>query len=122
MRSYIEERNGGMYVGASRVTLESIIYAFWQGESPEAIRTGFPSLTLEQIYGVITEYLANRVPFDECLEAVAMNLEITTRDYRDAHARWWRRTPKTFARFLPNRRDTRTQASSDLEARLTPIP
>ena len=64
MRSYIEERNGGMYVSASRVTLESIIYAFREGESPEAIRTSFPSLTLEQIYGAITEYLANREQLD----------------------------------------------------------
>ncbi len=64
MHSYIEERNGGMYVSSSRVTLESIIYAFRQGESPEGIRTSFPSLTLEQIYAAITEYLANREQLD----------------------------------------------------------
>jgi len=62
--TYIEERNGAMYVTASRVTLESIIYAVRRGESPEAIRTSFPSLTLEQIYGAITEYLANREQLD----------------------------------------------------------
>lgn len=64
MHSYIEERNGGKYVSASRVTLESIIYAFRQGVSPEAIRSSYPSLTLEQIYGAITEYLGNREHLD----------------------------------------------------------
>ncbi len=56
---YVEQRNGGYYVAGTRVSLDSIVYAFKDGESPETIRHNFPSLTLEQVYGAITFYLAH---------------------------------------------------------------
>ena len=59
-REYVEERNGGYYVAGTRVSLDSIVYAFRRGDSPESIRQSFPSLSLEQIYGAITYYLANK--------------------------------------------------------------
>ena len=57
---YVEQRNGGYYVKGTRVSLDSIVYSFKDGESPETIRQNFPSLTLEQVYGAITFYLAHR--------------------------------------------------------------
>ena len=56
---YVEQRNGGFYVAGTRVSLDSIVYSFKAGESPETIRQNFPSLTLEQVYGAITFYLAH---------------------------------------------------------------
>lgn len=56
---YIEQRNGGFYVGGTRVSLDSIVYSFKAGDSPETIRQNFSSLTLEQVYGAITFYLAH---------------------------------------------------------------
>jgi len=38
---YIEEREGGYYVTGKRVSLDSIVYAFREGESPEAIQQKF---------------------------------------------------------------------------------
>ena len=57
---YVEQRNGGYYVVGTRVSLDSIVYAFKGGEPPEAIRQNFPSLTLEQVYGAIAFYLGHQ--------------------------------------------------------------
>jgi hypothetical protein len=46
------------------VSLDSIVYSFNDGDSPETIRYNFPSLTLEQVYGAITFYLAHRGDVD----------------------------------------------------------
>jgi uncharacterized protein (DUF433 family) len=66
-REYVDQRNGGYYVAGTRVTLESVAYAFRDGESPEMIRQDFPALSLEQIYGAITYYLANKSAVDAYL-------------------------------------------------------
>jgi uncharacterized protein (DUF433 family) len=56
---YVEQRNGGFYVAGTRVSLDSIVYSFRAGDSPETIRQNFSSLSLEQVYGAITFYLAH---------------------------------------------------------------
>lgn len=56
---FIERRNGGLYVAGSRISLATVIYSFQDGESPETIQRGFPSLTLGQVYGAIAYYLNN---------------------------------------------------------------
>jgi uncharacterized protein (DUF433 family) len=58
-REYIEQRNGGFYVAGTRVSLDSIVYSFKAGDSPETTRQNFSSLTLEQVYGAIAFYLAH---------------------------------------------------------------
>jgi uncharacterized protein (DUF433 family) len=67
-QEYIERRNGGYYFVGSRVSLDSVVYQFLQGESPEAIAQAFPSLSLEWVYGGITFYLAHRAEIDAYLE------------------------------------------------------
>ena len=61
---YVEERNGGLYIAGTRVSLDSIVYSFKAGDSPETIRQNFASLTLEQVYGAITFYLAHEQEVD----------------------------------------------------------
>src|SRR5580693_9259846 len=61
---YIEQRSGGFYVADTRVSLDSIVYSFKAGDSPETIRQNFPSLTLEQVYGAIAFYLAHEQEVD----------------------------------------------------------
>jgi uncharacterized protein (DUF433 family) len=65
---YIDQRNGGLYVAGSRVSLDSVVYAFLRGESPEGIVYSFPSLNLRQVYGAITYYLENRDMVDDYLQ------------------------------------------------------
>jgi uncharacterized protein (DUF433 family) len=65
---YVEKRDSGWWVIGSRVSLDSIVYAFWRGASPETIRSSFPGLTLEQVYGAITFYLSRQQELDEYLQ------------------------------------------------------
>ena len=65
---YVERRDDAYAVTGSRVSLDSIVYAFDSGESAESIAQAFPVLTLEQVYGAITFYLAHRDEIDRYLE------------------------------------------------------
>lgn len=68
-KSYVEYRNDVYWVEGTRISLDSIVYAFQKGLSPESIVQSFPLLTLEQIYGAIAFYLANRAEIDAYLAA-----------------------------------------------------
>lgn len=67
--NYIEQRDGGYWVAGMRVSLDSLVYRFLEGLSPETIQAEcFPTLTLEQVYGAITYYLAHRDEVDAYLK------------------------------------------------------
>ena len=72
---YVEQRDGVYRVAGTRVSLDSIAYAFVAGHSAESIAQSFPVLTLEQVYGAITFYLAHRVEIDRYLEAQEQDYE-----------------------------------------------
>jgi uncharacterized protein (DUF433 family) len=63
-QSFVERRDEGFYVVGSRVPLAAIVREFQDGQSPEAIRLAFPTLTLEQVYGAITFYLGHKDEVD----------------------------------------------------------
>jgi uncharacterized protein (DUF433 family) len=66
-REYVEERNGGYYLAATRVSLGSIVQCFNEGRSPETILGEFDTLTLAQVYGAIAYYLENQAAIDAYL-------------------------------------------------------
>ncbi len=68
-KEYVEERNGGYYIAGRRISLDSVVYEFKRGSSPESIMRSFPLLTLEEIYGAITYYLSHQSEVDAYLEA-----------------------------------------------------
>lgn len=69
-REYVDQHDGGYWVAGTRVSLDSVVLSFLEGLSPETIVTEcFPVLTLEQVYGAITYYLANRAEIDAYLKA-----------------------------------------------------
>lgn len=82
---YVERRNGGYYLMGSRVSLDSVVYEFLRGESPEGIVQAFPSLSLEQVYGGITFYLANRSTIDAYLREGEVRFDELARASRGAH-------------------------------------
>ena len=61
-------RDGEYFVGASRVSLPSVVYRFLDGETAEAIAQSFPALSLEQVYGALAYYLAHREEIDAHLQ------------------------------------------------------
>jgi uncharacterized protein (DUF433 family) len=64
---YVEQCDGGYWIAGTRISLDSIIYAFKRGAAPESIQRAFPLLTLEEIYGAITFYLAHEQEIDAYL-------------------------------------------------------
>lgn len=53
LKSYVEYRNEAYWVEGTRISLDSIVYAFRNGLSPESIVQSFSLLTLEQVYKAI---------------------------------------------------------------------
>jgi uncharacterized protein (DUF433 family) len=60
VREFVERRDGSLYLIGSRVPLAHLVREFQLGESPEAIRSHYSTLSLEQVYGAITFYLGNK--------------------------------------------------------------
>jgi len=76
-KEYVEQLEGAYRVAGSRVSLDSIVYRFREGLSPESIAESFPALTLEQVYGAITFYLANQSMVDQyLLEGERLSVEM----------------------------------------------
>jgi uncharacterized protein (DUF433 family) len=70
MQQYVEERNGGYYIAGTRISLDSIVLAFKDGESPQTILESFPVAgPLVRIYGAITFYLENQEKVEAYLRA-----------------------------------------------------
>ena len=63
-------------VGASRVTMASIVHAFRGGSEPSEIVDRFPSLSLADVYGAIAFYLANRERVDAALARLDAEAEV----------------------------------------------
>jgi uncharacterized protein (DUF433 family) len=60
VKNYVTTDSAGvMRVGETCVMLDSVVGAFEQGHSPEAIRAQYPALSLEDVYGAITWCLAH---------------------------------------------------------------
>jgi len=72
---YIEQRNGGYYVAGTRISLDSVVYSFNEGRSPEAIQEHFPALKRAQIYGAIAFYLDHQAEIDKYLEDTEREFE-----------------------------------------------
>lgn len=68
-KPYVEFKNEGYWVIDTRISLDSIIYAFRKGLLPESIAQAYPLLDLEKVYGAITFYLANQSDIDAYLIA-----------------------------------------------------
>jgi uncharacterized protein (DUF433 family) len=58
------DEHGSIRVGGTRVLLEVIIACYQQGDTPERINEGFPTLKLADIYAVVAYYLENREQVD----------------------------------------------------------
>ena len=72
---YVENITGVYRLAGTRVSLDSIVYAFWHGQTAESIAQSFPVLTLEQVYGALTFYLANKSEVDAYLEKAKAEFE-----------------------------------------------
>lgn len=84
IKQYAEKRDGGFWIAGTRVSLDSVVYAFLNGQSAESIAQSFPVLTLEQVYGAIAFYLSNRPEIDGYLAQAKSDYEAMQRAAQDA--------------------------------------
>ena len=90
-KEYVEQQDGAYRIAGSRISLDSVVYAFRRGASPESILRSYPLLTLEQIYGAIAFYLAHAEEIDRYLLAGEEEFEEIRRAQREAHPDWYER-------------------------------
>ncbi len=101
---YIEERNGGFYVAGTRISLDSVVYCFNEGKSPEAIREDFPLLSRAQIYGAIAFYLDHQVEIDEYLVRAEREFEGGAIPLRQANPELWEKLKRVRAPLPPGKK------------------
>ena len=58
--NFIEHRDSGYYLVGSLVPIDRIVGEYRDGEQPEAIRSHYPTLSLEQVNGAIAFYLGHK--------------------------------------------------------------
>jgi uncharacterized protein (DUF433 family) len=85
-KDYVSQIDGVYRINGTRVSLDSVVYAFLNGLRPENIVDSFPALTLEQVYGAITFYLANQNDIDEYLRQGDIEFEKLRNQLREGNA------------------------------------
>ncbi len=101
VKEYIEQRDGAYLIRGTRVSLDSVVYAFLRGESPEGIAESFPALSLEQIFGALAFYMANR-------EAVDLYLSDGRADFDKLREQARQESPALYAKLADARRRSHT--------------
>jgi len=86
---HVEERAGTYYVRGQRVPLISIILHWNNGDSPEAIRQKFPTLTLAEVYAGVVYYLDHQDTLDQHFakirqeeDAILIEIDAKNQDFR----------------------------------------
>ena len=87
--AYVEQREGTYGISGTRVSLDSIVYAYLRGVSAETIQRSFPSLTLEQVHGSLAFYLSHKLEVDQYLAAGESEFEKLNQVSRERHADWY---------------------------------
>ena len=63
-----KDEAGVLRITGTRVSLDSVIYAFNEGATPEEIVQQYPTLNLADTYAVISYYLQNSAEVEKYLE------------------------------------------------------
>ena len=101
---YIEQRDGGYYVAGTRISLDSVVYAFNRGDSPERILEEFPLLDkLSRVYGAIAFYLDHKAEIDKYLEETERKFEASGIPMEQANPVLWEKIQRARAKMGESR-------------------
>ncbi len=90
-KEYVEQRDSGYWIKGSRISLDSIVYGFLRGASPESIAHSFPLISLEEVYGAIAFYLAHQAEIDAYLQLGGAEFETLRQASRQANPLLYRK-------------------------------
>jgi uncharacterized protein (DUF433 family) len=88
---YVSVVDNAYRITGTRVSLDSIVYDYLSGLSPEGIAENFDSLSLEQVYGAITYYLSHRQEVDRHLMSNRVEFEGLRKNARESHPLLYRK-------------------------------
>jgi uncharacterized protein (DUF433 family) len=101
---YIEQRGGGYYVAGTRISLDSVVYAFNRGDSPQRILERYPLLDrLSRIYGAIAFYLDHQAEIDKYLEETEREFEANSIPLSEANPALWEKIQRARAKMGESR-------------------
>jgi uncharacterized protein (DUF433 family) len=97
---YIEQRNGGYYVAGTRISMDSVVYSFNRGDSPERILEEFPLLDrMSRVYGAIAFYLDHKDEIDKYLEETEREFEASGIPMKQADPALWEKIQRARAKI-----------------------
>lgn len=99
-KEYVELKEGAYRVGGTRVSLDSVVYEFQSGSSPECIQQSYPALTLEQVYGAIAYYLSNRETINQYLIEGEKEFDRLQQISREKYPEWYEKMEKARRELL----------------------
>jgi uncharacterized protein (DUF433 family) len=99
-KEYVELQEGAYRIGENGVLLDCVVHEFQQGSSPEYIQESFPTLTLEQVYGAIAYYLANKEEIDKYIAEGEIEWEKFRQWSREKYRDWYERMDKARKQML----------------------
>src|SRR5258706_6199336 len=85
----VDLQDGSYRIGGTRVSLDSVVYAYRRGASPESIQRSFPSLTLEQVHGTLAFYLSHQTDVDRYLVQGEKEFEGLQETSYETHSDWY---------------------------------
>jgi len=77
---------GSWRIAGTRISLDSVVYSFCEGATPEEICQDFPGLSLAQVYATIAYYLNNREEVDRYLREAQESAEDLRQDLNTRHS------------------------------------
>jgi uncharacterized protein (DUF433 family) len=97
---YIEQRHGGYYIAGTRISLDSVVYAFNRGDSPERILEEFPLIDkASRVYGAIAFYLDHKTEIDKHLEETEREFEASGIPTEQANPMLWEKIQRAKAKM-----------------------
>ena len=94
---------GSWRIAGTRISLDSVVYSFCEGTTPEEICQDFPGLSLAQVYATLACYLNNREQVDRYLQKAQQSAEDLRQELNTRHSDFLRdlRQRLTAARQSP---------------------
>ncbi len=89
--NYVSVVDNVFRITGTRVSLDSIVYDYLSGLSPESIAENFDSLSLEQVYGAIAFYLSHREEVDAHLMSNRAKFDALRKKARETHPLLYRK-------------------------------
>lgn len=74
------DEDGVIRISGTRVTLPTLVGFYLQGETPEEIHDGFPTVPLADVYAVIAYYLAHRDELDAYFQQIEEKADALRRE------------------------------------------